>query len=115
MIVFWQEAHRIARRFDADIVSIAEFIGEVHEVLRDRPVYYPAYIGGHCLIPNTKILNEVAPSPLWSCILESNEKCRKEEEDPVIREEIECVKKLVWEKLVNRDYYEGKIPSKGES
>ncbi|HDI02130.1 MAG TPA: GDP-mannose dehydrogenase, partial [Ignisphaera sp.] len=53
MIAAWQEIHRIAMRFNADIVTIAEFIAEVHQVLRDRPVYYPDHIGGHCLIPNT--------------------------------------------------------------
>ncbi|RLG06595.1 MAG: GDP-mannose dehydrogenase, partial [Thaumarchaeota archaeon] len=49
MIASWQEVHRIARKVGADIGVVAEFVSEVHEVLRDRPVYYPDVIGGHCL------------------------------------------------------------------
>lgn len=55
MIAAWQELHRIARMVGADLELLSEFIGEIHEVLGDRPIYYPSYIGGHCLIPNTKI------------------------------------------------------------
>jgi len=106
MIVFWQEAHRVARKYNADIAGIAEFIAEVHQVLRDRPVYYPAYIGGHCLIPNTKIINQAYPSPLWQFILESNEKRKKEQENPEIQQEIEKVKKI-WQKQTPKWYYQG--------
>lgn len=104
MIVAWQEVHRVARKFGADIAEVAEFVAEVHEVLRDRPVYYPDYIGGHCLIPNTKILNGVHPSKLWDFILESNELRAKEREDKEIAEDIRRVKR-VWLKLANKEYY----------
>ena len=104
MIAFWQEAHRVARKYRADIAGIAEFIAEVHQVLHDRPIYYPAYIGGHCLIPNTKIINQAHPSKLWQYILESNEKRRKEQENPEIKQEIEKVKKI-WEKQTPKWYY----------
>ena len=78
MMAAWQELHRITRRYQADLAIIAEFVGEVHEVLGDRPIYFPGYIGGHCLIPNTKILNKVHPSKLFDFMLESNEKRLKE-------------------------------------
>ncbi len=107
MIAFWQEAHRSARALGADIAGVAEFISEVHEVLRDRPVYYPAYIGGHCLIPNTRIIKELYPSPLWDFVLESNEKRLKEQEDPKVAEDIRRVKE-VWRRHVPQWYYEGK-------
>lgn len=109
MIAGWQEVHRVARKYGADIGVVAEFVAEVHEVLGDRPVYYPAHIGGHCLIPNTEIMSQAYPSPLWQFILESNEKRRREQEDPEVRRGIERVKK-VWERLVPRWYYRGEAP-----
>jgi hypothetical protein len=47
----------VLKRFNATLNEISEFIAEVHEVLDDRPILYPDYIGGHCLIPNTRLLN----------------------------------------------------------
>lgn len=108
MIAAWQELHRIARKFDVDMETIVEFVGEVHEVLRDRPVYYPNYIGGHCLIPNTKILLQLYPSKLFEFVLESNENRLKELNNSEIRNEIEKIKTLT-KKYINLDYYGGKI------
>lgn len=107
MIAFWQEAHRSARALGADIAGVAEFIGEVHEVLGDRPVYYPAHIGGHCLIPNTRTIREVYPSPLWDFVLESNERRGEEQEDPGVAEDVRRVKE-VWRRLAPQWYYEGR-------
>lgn len=104
MIAFWQEAHRITLKHGGDIGVIADFIGEVHEVLRDRPVYYPGHIGGHCLIPNTKILDSIEPNPLWKFIIESNEKRMLELEEDRVREDVEKVKKI-WLKLVPEWYF----------
>ena len=105
MIASWQEIHRIARKFGADIEAIAEFVGEVHEVLRDRPVYYPDYIGGHCLIPNTEILRSVFPAKLFDFIIESNKKRKEEIRRNDVREEIEKVKNVAL-RLTNVEYYE---------
>ena len=104
MIAAWQELHRIARERGASLKVIAEFVGEVHEVLRDRPVYYPDFIGGHCLIPNTEILRSVHPSKLFDFVIESNERRRREAEDPEVRREIEDVKSYFL-KLTKADYY----------
>ena len=104
MIACWQEAHRIARMFKADIGVIAEFISEVHEVLRDRPVYYPDFIGGHCLIPNTRILHEITGSDLLEFILQSNEKRAEEMRDESIAREAEKVKRI-WLNLAPKEYY----------
>lgn len=105
MIASWQELHRIARQYNADLLAIADFVGEVHQVLHDRPVYYPAYIGGHCLIPNTRILFEVTGSPLFKFVLESNEKRAKELEDESVKREVEELKKKVFEEYINKSYY----------
>jgi UDP-N-acetyl-D-mannosaminuronate dehydrogenase len=108
MITSWQELHRIARKFGVDIGVVTEFVGEVHEVLKDRPIYFPGYIGGHCLIPNTKILSSQYPSKLFEFVLESNERRLKELEDEDIRREVEYLKKIAM-KYMNVDYYEGRI------
>ncbi len=106
MIAAWQELHRAARRLGADPRVVAEFVAEVHRVLGDRPVYYPGYIGGHCLVPNTRILLEaVGGSKLLEAVLESNEKRRSELEDPQVAKEVEELKKI-WEQLVPKWYYE---------
>ena len=104
MIACWQEVHRISKDLGADIKVIAEFIQEVHEVLGDRPLYYPDVIGGHCLIPNTRILAEIVDSDLLSFILKSNELRSEEIKDPKIGEEVEALKEI-WKKLIPRSYY----------
>ena len=104
LIAAWHEIHRTARLFNADILEIAEFIGEVHEVLHDRPVYYPDVIGGHCLIPNTKLLLSVYKSPLLEFVLESNEKRKQEVKDEIVMREIEALKRLC-KKYWNLEYY----------
>ena len=104
MIACWQEVHRISKDLGADIKVIAEFIQEVHEVLGDRPLYYPDVIGGHCLIPNTRILAEIVDSDLLSFILKSNELRSEEIKDPKIAEEVEALKEI-WKKLIPRSYY----------
>ena len=105
MIAAWQELHRMALRFGADVGKVAEFIAEVHEVLGDRPVYYPGVIGGHCLIPNTEILRSVYGSMLLDFILESNRLRSEEIHDPRVAEGVEAVKRVA-ERLANREYYE---------
>ncbi|MEM1542285.1 MAG: GDP-mannose dehydrogenase [Ignisphaera sp.] len=108
MIASWQELHRVAKRFGVDIEVVAEFIGEVHEVLKDRPIYYPSYIGGHCLIPNTKMLMSHYKSKLFEFVLESNDKRLKELNDIDVLNDIEKIK-TVAKKYMNLDYYGGKI------
>ena len=68
----------MARKFGANIETIAEFVEEVHKVLKDRPIYYPDHIGGHCPIPSTEILRSVYPAKLFEFIIKSNEKREKE-------------------------------------
>ncbi len=104
MITSWQEAHRIAMRFGADIEVVAEFVSEVHEVLKDRPVYYPDVIGGHCLIQNTEILFKQTSSRLLKLVLESNKRRGEEVVDKKVLEGIEKLKD-VWLRHALRSYY----------
>jgi len=43
-----------------------------------RPIMKPAPIGGHCILPCTKILSKQFPSKAFDFILESNEKAKQE-------------------------------------
>jgi len=72
-------------KFNGELVEIAEFIAEVHEVLRDRSVLYPDYIGGHCLILNTRLLHPIDPNTVWRFVLESNEKRLEELKDEKVK------------------------------
>lgn len=109
LIAWWQEMHRITRHFGGDMKVIVEFIGEVHEKLRDRPPMFPGYIGGHCLIPNTKILRSEYESKFLDIILESNELRAKELKNEDLKREIEEIKSLV-SKYIVKQYFEGKPP-----
>ncbi|NPA97694.1 MAG: GDP-mannose dehydrogenase [Crenarchaeota archaeon] len=104
MIAAWQEIHRIAVSLGADVEVVARFVKEVHEVLRDRPIYFPGYIGGHCLIPNTRILRSVYGSKLLDFVIESNERRARELEDERVRRDVERVKKVA-EEVMNLEYY----------
>jgi len=81
MIAWFQEIHRICKKFNLKEEEIIEFFrtntvdsGGKHP----RPVLYPGVIRGHCVVPNAKLLNELYPSPFGKVLLESNEKREKE-------------------------------------
>jgi len=109
IIAWWQETHRIARRFNADIVTIAEFVAEVNSVLGDRPILYPGVIGGHCLIPNTKILRSVCESKFLDAILESNKRREEEINDLEIKKEVEKLREIAY-RYINRQYFKNVKP-----
>jgi UDP-N-acetyl-D-mannosaminuronate dehydrogenase len=104
MIAAWQELHRYARAVGADPTVVAEFVAEVHQVLGDRPVYYPGYIGGHCLIPNVEIMLSLRRSRLLEAVIESNRARAEELRDEKLRDEVERIRKI-WEQLTPHWYY----------
>jgi len=59
----------------------------------DRPIMFPGFIGGHCLIPNTELLLNVYDSEFLHLILKSNEKRKREIKDQNVSEEVEKVRK----------------------
>jgi UDP-N-acetyl-D-mannosaminuronate dehydrogenase len=71
LIGFAQELNRYANRVDADYSEAAEFFEEVEFLPRHR--YFPGFIGGHCVVPNLKLLLRLAPSALFEAVLTSNE------------------------------------------
>jgi UDP-N-acetyl-D-mannosaminuronate dehydrogenase len=71
-IAFAQEMNRYAERVGGDYTEAINFFDEVDFLPRQR--YFPGFIGGHCVIPNIKLLLQIAPSPALEAILDSNER-----------------------------------------
>jgi UDP-N-acetyl-D-mannosaminuronate dehydrogenase len=91
MIACFQEMHRIARNFEADFDDVVDFLEDTHRVRFDRPIMFPGYIGGHCLIPNTELLLRSYDSEFLRLILKSNQKRKKELEDKTVQKEAEKI------------------------
>jgi len=97
MIACFQEMHRTSRHFGADFDDVVDLLEDDHRVRFDRPIHFPAVIGGHCLIPNTELLLESYDSEFLRLILGSNEKRKEEIKDEDVRREVDKVKKRVEE------------------
>ncbi|MBS7614761.1 GDP-mannose dehydrogenase [Candidatus Bathyarchaeota archaeon] len=95
MIACFQEMHRISQNFGASFDDVADFIEDTHRLRHDRPVMFPGVIGGHCQIPNIKLLLRTYESKFLRIVLESNEKRKEEIKNPQVVKEIEEIKKRV--------------------
>lgn len=91
MITCFQEMHRISQSCSGNFDDIVDFLEDTHRVRLDRPIMFPDYIGGHCLIPNTKLLLEFYDSNLLRLVLESNKRRLYEIKDSQTRQEIEKI------------------------
>ena len=110
MIACFQEMHRITRAFGADFDDVVDFLEDTHRVRLDRPIMFPGFIGGHCLIPNTELLLKSYDSEFLRLILESNQKRREELKDKKVQKEAakianraEALEKELGEKPEERD------------
>jgi UDP-N-acetyl-D-mannosaminuronate dehydrogenase len=56
MIAIWQEMERVSRTLGIDFVNATEIVRDTDDIRKDRPMWYPDVIGGHCLIPNLELL-----------------------------------------------------------
>ncbi len=93
MIACFQEMHRIARHFDSDFDEVVDFLEDTHRLRLDRPVMFPGFIGGHCLIPNIELLLNVYDSEFLRLILKSNEKRKEEIKDKHVQKEVDNIRK----------------------
>lgn len=89
----FQEMHRIARTFRADFNETVDFLEDTHRQRLDRPIMFPGHIGGHCLIPNTKLRLKAYNSNMLKFILESNNQREEEMKNLAIKAEAEKVAK----------------------
>lgn len=80
-IAFHQEMDRICDYYGADFKQAVTRFNQTctmdidHKV--PRPVMFPGYIGGHCLIPNIMILKGNVKSEFLDAVLKSNELTKK--------------------------------------
>jgi UDP-N-acetyl-D-mannosaminuronate dehydrogenase len=93
MIACFQEMHRISRHFDAVFDEVVDFLEDTHRLRLDRPIMFPAFIGGHCLIPNTELLLNAYDSEFLRLILKSNQKRKEEIKDKRVQKEVDNVRK----------------------
>jgi UDP-N-acetyl-D-mannosaminuronate dehydrogenase len=93
MISCFQEMHRIAMHFNANFDDAVDFLEDTHRTRLDRPVMFPGEIGGHCLIPNAKLLLESHDSEFLKLLLKSNERRKLEMENPKTKQEAEKIRK----------------------
>lgn len=72
MLIAWaQEMERFCRKVDADYHEVMKFTEEIDYL--PPVVFQPGYIGGHCIIPNTFLLDQVRRSDFIDLIRRSNE------------------------------------------
>jgi len=79
-VAFAQEVERICDKFGLDYDEVTHFF-PIQEDMRG-PIY-PGFIGGHCVMPNVKIIKSLHKSNLLNWIEWSNEKKRKRDDTKV--------------------------------
>jgi len=77
LIAYAQELNRYAERLEVDYSEASRFFEEIDFLPKVR--YYPGFIGGHCVIPNIKLLKQVYESELLNAVLSSNDKRAEEQ------------------------------------
>ena len=95
MIACFQEMHRITRNIGADFDDVVDFLEDTHRIRLDRPLMYPGFIGGHCLMPNIELLMQSYDSEFLRLVIKSNEKRKIEIEDKTIQREADKIAKRV--------------------
>jgi len=77
ILVAWaQEADRFCRAAGAEYDDVMTMMREIDYL--PPVVFRPGFIGGHCVIPNSYLLEQVRPSPFIDAMRASNEQRRAE-------------------------------------
>ena len=58
LINYAQMSKMIAEKYKVDYDEMWSFSDEIHKYLGNRPKMFPGFIGGHCVIPNLKFIDE---------------------------------------------------------
>lgn len=84
-IAWHQEMERFCRKYDINFDEAVTYFNRTYnEGYRNskpnviRPVLIPGFIGGHCLMPNIKLLKGFLKSPFLDLIEKSNEEKRED-------------------------------------
>jgi len=62
LINYAQISNIIARKHNVDYDEMWSFADEIQKFLGNRPKMFPGFIGGHCVIPNLKLIDD---GTLW--------------------------------------------------
>ena len=57
LVNYAQISNLIAQKFGVNYDEMWSFSDEIHKFLGNRPKMFPGFIGGHCVIPNLKLIN----------------------------------------------------------
>ena len=58
LINYSQISKMITDRYNVDYDEMWSFADEIQKRLGNRPKMFPGFIGGHCVIPNLKLIND---------------------------------------------------------
>ena len=58
LINYAQLSNIIAQKYGIDYDEMWSFADEIHKFLGNRPKMFPGFIGGHCVIPNLKLMQD---------------------------------------------------------
>ena len=77
MLIGWaQEMNRFCEKMGASYEEMSKFFEEISYL--PPKVFVPGHIGGHCVIPNTQILQNQFDSKFLDALIDSNEKRAQE-------------------------------------
>ena len=62
LINYAQLSNVIAKKHKVDYDEMWSFADEIHKYIGNRPKLFPGFIGGHCVIPNLKLIDD---DQLW--------------------------------------------------
>ena len=60
LINYAQISKIIADKFNVDYDEMWTFSDEIHKFLNNRPKLFPGFIGGHCVIPNLNLIDDLS-------------------------------------------------------
>jgi len=77
LLIAWaQEVERFCHKVEADYDEVMRFVEEIDQL--PPVIYQPGYIGGHCVIPNCRLLSKLKSSGFLDIINDSNNLKAKE-------------------------------------
>jgi len=94
MITFFNEFHRMAMYYDAEFPEIVGALAKTYEPRREKPIWFPSVIEGHCIMQNIDLLLQpnVYNAGFLELIKASNDLRKEEILDEKIKEDIEKIK-----------------------
>ncbi len=94
LINYAQLSNLIATKYGVNYDEMWSFADEIHKFLGNRPKMFPGFIGGHCVIPNLKLIKD---DSLYEIDKINNMYARKVKNSKSIRKKYEKSKKASYD------------------